>query len=504
MAKGFFGGVIVGTVVVGLGLGVASVMTEISQRPAPDAAALDLPAGSEFNQSREDEPLAMVSEPDAVPRAEGAPEVSTSAPDDLSVIKDEDMQSAAVPQTGTAQANLSAPQVAADDSAMDFGQDAAVQPGSQSAAPDAPGSEDTLSISVDPAQPMQPAMDVESAAFPEEVTDAPEAEAAPEEMTESTVPEAEAAPEEMPEAAAPEAKIAPEETTEATAPETETEVVPETEAPAEADAATPSGTIGDLAQGVATNRLPSVTDAPADTETPDDEYSAQPDSDRPAIETYATPFDNPEGKPLMAIVLIDDGTSPIGLEALSSFPYPLSFAVDATWDGAAEAMRRYRDAGFEVLAMVDLPPGAQASDTEIAMQTVLHAVPEAVAVLEGTGTGLQSGRAAAEQLAPILLESGHGLVLFPNGLDTARKLISREGVPTGGVFRDFDAKGQDAAVIRRFLDQAAFKAGRGQGEVVMLGRLRADTISALLLWGLQDRASSVAIAPISAVLTENR
>ncbi|MDX1782006.1 MAG: divergent polysaccharide deacetylase family protein, partial [Thalassovita sp.] len=190
--------------------------------------------------------------------------------------------------------------------------------------------------------------------------------------------------------------------------------------------------------------------------------------------------------------------------ALSSFPYPLSFAVDPTWDGAAEAMRRYRDAGFEVLVMVDLPEGAQASDTEIAMQMVLNAVPEAVAVLEGTGTGLQSGRAAAEQLAPILLESGHGLVLFSNGLDTARKLISREGVPTGSVFRDFDAKGQNATVIRRFLDQAAFKAGRGQGEVIMLGRLRADTISALLLWGLQDRASSVAIAPISAVLTEQR
>jgi hypothetical protein len=34
----------------------------------------------------------------------------------------------------------------------------------------------------------------------------------------------------------------------------------------------------------------------------------------------------------------------------------------------------------------------------------------------------------------------------------------------------------------------------------MLGRMRPETISALLVWGLQDRANQVALAPISAVL----
>jgi polysaccharide deacetylase 2 family uncharacterized protein YibQ len=56
-------------------------------------------------------------------------------------------------------------------------------------------------------------------------------------------------------------------------------------------------------------------------------------------------------------------------------------------------------------------------------------------------------------------------------------------------------------VIRRFLDQAAFKAGLESG-VIMMGRLRPETVSALLLWGLQDRAGQVALAPISAVLLE--
>ena len=34
----------------------------------------------------------------------------------------------------------------------------------------------------------------------------------------------------------------------------------------------------------------------------------------------------------------------------------------------------------------------------------------------------------------------------------------------------------------------------------MVGRLRGETVSALLLWGLQDRAGSVALAPVSAIL----
>ena len=35
----------------------------------------------------------------------------------------------------------------------------------------------------------------------------------------------------------------------------------------------------------------------------------------------------------------------------------------------------------------------------------------------------------------------------------------------------------------------------------MVGRsCAADTVSALLLWGLQDRASEVSLAPVSAVL----
>ncbi|MEB8388358.1 divergent polysaccharide deacetylase family protein [Rhodobacteraceae bacterium KMM 6894] len=469
MAQGFVAGLLAGVVVSTVGLGAVSVVSGPVGVKSPDATALDVPAGSEFNQSLEDT-AARLPTPDVAPVAAGdTPQVATAAPDDLSTLGAEATQPSARPQLGTVQGDLSAPQVPAEDSGVVFETATPTQPDTP-LVPEAPASarESNVSISTDPAQPAVPEAPVDDAAFPKSEP-APQSDSAPE-VTAQTAPEAE--------------------------PEVEPETLPKP-TPAEG-----TGTIGNLATGVATNRLPSVTDSPVSPV----EQAAPAVSDRtlPAIQANAEPFDAPDGKPLMAIILIDDGSSPIGLEALSAFPYPLSFAVDAMAPGATEAMQRYRDAGFEVLALANLPDGAQAVDTEITMQTVLTAIPKAVAILEGTGTGLQISRDASEQLAPILLESGHGLVMFSNGLNTASKLISREGVPVGTVFRDFDANGQSATVIRRFLDQAAFKAGREEGGVIMLGRLRADTISALLLWGLQDRASQVELAPISAVLMQGQ
>ena len=84
-------------------------------------------------------------------------------------------------------------------------------------------------------------------------------------------------------------------------------------------------------------------------------------------------------------------------------------------------------------------------------------------------------------------------------MNTAQKLAAKEGVPSATVFRDFDSKGQNASTIKRFLNHAGMKAG-AEGGVVMLGRLRADTISALLLWGLQERGDRLELAPVSQLL----
>ncbi|PVA11777.1 hypothetical protein DC366_02170 [Pelagivirga sediminicola] len=504
MAVRFLSGLVTGTVVSGLALGAVSVAAPPQAARGPDTAALEVPGASGFNQARDDTAARLPGLQSAPNVAGDTPLVGAPAPDDLSQVAEGATQPGARPEFGEAQADLGAPQPGAEDSGMpappagQSGDD--VDLASQSA-----GAPADLSISADPAQPGQPEVE-QGAAYsaapstPDE-TDMPtpgedaviDESAAEENAAEQSA--VEDSPDEIPtEQRAAESGAAEEGVSDDSAGNAAPDAAAEEES-------APSSTIGNIADGVETGRLPSVGSAPAtdDASGADDIADAPPP---PAITAFAAPFDNPEGKPLMSIVLIDDGSSPIGLEALDAFPYPLSFAVNAAMPGAPEAMRRYRDAGFEVLAITDLPAGATARDTETTMQTVAAAVPEAVAVLEGTGEGLQISREASEQLAPILLESGQGLVLYSKGLETAPKLISRQGVPVGTIFRDFDANDQSATVIRRFLDQAAFKAGRDEGGVIMLGRLRPDTISALLLWGLQDRASRVALAPVSAVLTQ--
>lgn len=229
--------------------------------------------------------------------------------------------------------------------------------------------------------------------------------------------------------------------------------------------------------------------------------AAGSDADLPALTRNAVRFDNPGDKPLMSIVLVDQPGAGLGPEALAAFPFPVTVAVDPMRPGAAAAMQRYRDAGLEVAAIARLPQGAAARDVEVALSATLSAAPLAAALIEAPeGLTLQSSREATGQIAAILAATGHGVVFQNNGLNTAQKLALKEGVAAGRVFRDFDSDGQSGVVMRRFLDQAAFRAGQEPG-VIMLGRMRPDTISAVLLWGLQDRASRVTLAPLSAVLT---
>lgn len=514
MRLGYLGGFLTGVVLSAVALGAISVLIGRVTDIPPKAASPEVPPGSEFNQSREDRE-ASLPEPDATPGAESTPMVAVPEPDDLSPLADADTTPATPPVTGQPETSLSAPRAEGDETGVAVDSDEPVLPSPQALPPEEPLDETGLVVATEPAAPPAPA-ETPAEMSDEVAIETPETPAetpaeTPVQTPEAPVPDGESADEQSISAEPAQPRQPDVETgsglfgdddTPGESADTVEEPEPELPEPAMDDPAaeeaseddTPSGTIGNLAEGVTTGRLPAVTDAPVSEATEPDPAAG------PALERFAVPFENPEGKPLMAIVLIDDGASPISFEALADFPYPISYAIDASWSGAAEAAKNYRAAGLEVMALVDLPEDFSARDTEVAMQSYLRAVPQAVAVMEGLETGLQSSREAAEQLVPILQDSGLGLVMFSEGLDTTRKLIAREGVPVAPVFRDFDAEGQNARVIRRFLDQAAFRAAQEEGGVVMVGRLRAETVSALLLWGLQDRAGSVALGPISALL----
>ena len=462
MAAGVFRGFVTGIAVATTGVGIFLLMQSPQLAPAPKTAAVEVPAGSDFESAREDTEPKLPLQPDTAPQPGPAPQIDSVDSSEDPVDEAETLP-AARPQTGTAEAALTPPAV--DGSATQSTTTPQPQVTTEALRPTPPSEEtkadDDGKISTDPAQPAAPVV-TEETAFPT---------AQKAEETVDVTPKAEA---NTPPAPSPRTTPLPTVTDDAS------DVSPVQDRP---KIGTPVGTFTDRDASAVDREKAETVENPL----------------RP-IEANAAPFDNPEGKPLMSVILLDDEDGIIGPDALTAFPYKLSIAVDPMSANAQDRMALYRDAGFDVMAAINMPEGATASDAETMMRAALDRVPGAVAVMEGDQTGLQSDRVISDQVTAILADSGHGLVMFPKGLNTAQKLATQEGVPAATLFRDFDAKDQNATIIRRFLDQAAFKARQEEKGVIMLGRMRPDTISALLLWGLQDRASSVALAPISALL----
>jgi polysaccharide deacetylase 2 family uncharacterized protein YibQ len=524
MSRGFIGGILIGAVFsVGVA-GVASFMVPMGPAPlqdtpvpsdapdqeratnAPDiveppvVAADETPLTAAEDTNEDvitpepvvDEPVVeeptVEPEPETVPRAEVAPEVEAPvAQEAVQDIPSEDAPDvAAAPETvepepqtepEVAPTPQPAPQIAQDidatapvtvpdAAAPKITLDDPVLPNPMALAPMEPTEPDALGIETRTAPPVTADESVDTPVSPTPDTDVATAPSAPD-----------AQPEEAP------ADVV------FGAPEQRTDGRP--------TIGTPAAITSERDTGVTINRLPTAQSG--EQTAPE----AQATAESPAITRYGQPFANPDDKPLMSVLLMDVGSDlqggEVGIAALRSFPYPLSFAVDVSLPDAAERMQTYRNEGFEVLAMVDLPQGAQPSDAETTLAVAFSRMPEVIGVLEGQGAGLQPDRATADQVTAILGQGGYGLVTQDKGLNTMPKLAVKEGVPAAPVFRDFDSKGQTPTVIRRFLDQAAFKAGI-EGSVIMMGRMRPETISALLVWGLQDRASQVALAPVSAVL----
>lgn len=460
MARGFLAGIVMGGVFSVAVAGVASFVVPISTPPQVGDAAPDDMTSADTSPT-----LTAMPEPsDGQPQTEAAAAVQPPEQDSIAQVATPEMtEPLSAPQTAP-DVTIATPDVP-ENSLPEIAADDPVFPNPMALAPMEPQDQDPVAVAPT-SEAVVPLNVTEDTAEPTAVVTQEVVEAAPE------------------------------------APQAAQVVGGAEETPA--PQADPLPVVGALAgnetardTGVTVNRLPTAQPSSAAEDTAALSVAAR------AITRYSQPFANPDDKPLMSILLIDQGSDleggEVGIAALRSFPYAISFAVDVTLPDAADRMEIYRNEGFEVLAMIDLPEGAEAVDAETTLGVALNRMPEIIGVLEGLGTGLQPSREVADQVTGILAQGGYGLVSQDKGLNTMPKLAVKEGVPAAPIFRDFDSKDQTPIVIRRFLDQAAFKAGI-EGSVIMLGRMRPETISALLVWGLQDRATQVALAPVSAVL----
>lgn len=250
----------------------------------------------------------------------------------------------------------------------------------------------------------------------------------------------------------------------------------------------------------ATKPLPAArADAAARTDAAARADAAVDEDASPALVRNAADFANQDGKPLMSVILIDDGSQdPAKIIGLG---FPVTIALDPTRAGATDAAASYRAAGLEVLILATaLPAGATAADLEVTFQSHFNALPQAVGVLDLPLAGFQDNRILAQQIIGILGEGGYGLVTIDKGLNPAAQVAMREKLAQARVFRELDASGENVPAIRRYLDRAAFR-GAQEGVVVVLGHTSNDTLQALVEWAAEGRAANMALCPISAAMS---
>jgi polysaccharide deacetylase 2 family uncharacterized protein YibQ len=273
----------------------------------------------------------------------------------------------------------------------------------------------------------------------------------------------------------------------------------------------PGGQIGALPgtpAGQGQRRLPQIGDDIAAAPEPD--ATADPGSDigAPAgqgaaptpLDRNAEPFENPQARPLFAVILRDIGAAGIGRDRLAALDLPVTIAIDPTTPDAGAAAATYRAAGKEVVVIAaDLPDGATPTDIEVNLEGMFATVPQAVALINPPSGGFQGDRVRARQIVQILGGLGYGLVTHDRGLNAAAQIAQRDGVPDARVFRVLDGEGETGPLIRRYLDRAAFRAAQ-QGWAAVMGDSRPETVAALLGWALEGRGATLAFAPVSAVL----
>lgn len=496
MSRGFLVGAGWGTVVAGIGLVVASQVSELTQAPpatsptqvgAPQASVAPSPVIDEAPV----EPLTDLAEPPAgaiaapsAPVMEKPETVIALQPDLPSESVDSEITSA--PNAIEAATQESAPQAAIEGAELPEAQVSV-------ATPEAPQAVNRA--------PEPPAKAVENTIDPTRNTSD-----LPENAERDTAPLPLSDPAALPE---PDTDMQPADDTAVNSfvvdpalnvvpPEV---LAPQTEAVDDAPAARPAPGFSNDSDGVTVGRLPTITPAAEAETTVLVDQPVLDDPDLPPVERFARPFTNSGAKPLFAILLQDTGGPDLDRESLAAIPFPVSFVIDPSLPDAATAAAIYRAAGQEVLMLASgIPANASASDLSVSFEAMSATLPESVAVVDLQQGGFQGNLTLAAQVIGVIQDQGRGIISWDRGLNAASQVARREGVRNATIFRPLDTANEGSPVIRRYLDRAAFKAAQ-DGRVMVMGHTRPDTVTALLEWAVEGRAATVAIAPSTAVMT---
>jgi polysaccharide deacetylase 2 family uncharacterized protein YibQ len=255
--------------------------------------------------------------------------------------------------------------------------------------------------------------------------------------------------------------------------------------------------------GVQINRLPRIGDDSAAANPAPEAAPAESGADQAvdsAVSRYRAAFDNAGGKPVIAVILIEDGSAASAEpDAIAAIGAPVTVALNPERADAATLAQTFRLSGDEIAIYEPaMPPGATASDREVSYQSFVQSLPETVALVAAPGSALQGDRRVAEHMSALLATEGRGLVTEARGLNPGRQAAGRANAPYAGIARSLDEAGGDDQAIQRFLDRAAFDAARS-GSIVLIGHATPEVVSALKGW-IEAGKKEAVIGPVSAVL----
>ena len=220
-----------------------------------------------------------------------------------------------------------------------------------------------------------------------------------------------------------------------------------------------------------------------------------------AIDLFARDKISDEGKPKLSIVILTDQLNAIDTNLLQALPIPVTFAIDPVNPAADTLLISLREREQEAVILADLPPKAAVRDVDNTLTALVDLLPQTVGVIERQAGALQHSRDVVLHVPEVLNRTGHGLVVYEKGLNTLAKEAGKAGTPVATIYRNLDDADQNQSAIRRFLDGAAFRAANGPSEpIVVLARLRPETMSAIRIWALQDRAQKTAVVPLSQLM----
>ncbi|MEM1266971.1 MAG: divergent polysaccharide deacetylase family protein [Pseudomonadota bacterium] len=209
-------------------------------------------------------------------------------------------------------------------------------------------------------------------------------------------------------------------------------------------------------------------------------------------------------RPLMSIVLLDQGAPQTLREGLLSLSAPFTFGVEADLENATDITTTYRTAGYEVVAVMPaeqqiVERGGDPALLADLVSATLAAVPGSTALVDRIDGPMPLDQALAARAIDAVTVTGHGLLTHRGiGLNDVPDRAREANVPSGVIYRVVDEiPSAVAAELARALVEA-----QDNGSVIVMARMQPETVTALISWLLGPAANAVSIAPVSTVLAQ--